>query len=459
MPLFEKAPRQFYIATQNFQRVFFCGYNAINGSVVLDLIEPKRARGVFVHLIGRVRTHWTESESYTDPRTNEMKTRQVTRSDSVEILHLQAPVMLPQNGASEDFLPPGQYSFPFSFSTPPNNVLPPNFDTKYGKITYVLKANIDRPWKYDHRCFLPISLLPVADCNDPRYQTELLRQEEKTMCCCCCASGPIIASARIPVSAWCPGELVPCLVTLENKTNSAMQDISYALDCETTYHAGYHTKTDSKRVGSVKLGRQIPPQGEIKEVLYLRVPSCCPTFNLQSARLISHEYWFHVTIHLPAGSFNLHLRMPTVIGTIPHSVPPLFAEQRAQMGASAPVYSWASAEGITKAAAAAAAAPAAPSAPAVYEDAYTESADPDESSFTGQMQYVYFEMPQAPMPGFPAASASTGNERTPLMSASGPVDAAPSMTTTSSAGYASTGAAPASMFAAPCAYSEIPKDN
>jgi len=418
------------------------------------LIEPKRARGVFIHLIGRVRTHWTETESYTDPRTNETKTRTVTRSDSAEILHLQAPVMLPQNGASEDFLPVGQYSFPFSFSTPPNTVLPPNFDTKYGKITYVLKANIDRPWKYDHRCFLPISLLPVADCNDPRYGNELSRQEEKTMCCCCCASGPIIASARIPVSAWCPGELVPCLVTLENHTSSPMQDVSFVLDCQTTYHAGHHHKSDSKRVGTVKLGRQIPANDEIKEVLYLRVPSCCPSFSLQAARIISHEYWFHVIIHLPAGSFNLHLRMPTVIGTIPHVSPPLFAEQRNQ-AASAPVYSWASVEGITKAAAAVAP-QAAPSAPSAYEDAYTESADPDESSFSGQMQYVYFEMPQAPMPGFPAASAP-GDERTPLMG-SAPVTGATTTTTTSSAGYAAPTAAPPTMFAAPCAYSDIPKE-
>jgi len=457
MPIFEKAPRQFYIAPQNGQRVFFAGYNAISGVVVLDLVEPKKTRGVFIHLIGRVKTCWKETESYTD-HNNETKYRDVIRADSAEIVHLSTPVWLPQNGLEEDFLPPGQYSLPFNLTVPPSMNLPPNFQTDYGKISYVLKANIDRPWRYDHRCFLPISLLPVVDCNEPRYSAELQRQDEKTMCCCCCASGPILATARIPVSAWCPGEFAPCLVTLENHTKSDMENISFALDCETTYHAGYHSKSDSKRVGVVKLGRKIPAQGEIREVMYLRVPSCCPSFSRTNARLISHEYWFHVTIHLPAGSFNMHLRMPTVIGTIPHMYPPLFAEQRTQQ--QAPMYSWASVEGITKAAASVAG-PANASAPSTYEDAYTESADPDDAYSTGQMQYVYFEMPQTAMPGMPVGVSSTGNERTPLIGASAPVAGEPvgvATTTTTTTSSVSVGAAPASMFAAPCGYTEIPKD-
>jgi len=459
MPLFEKAPRQFYIATANYQRVFFCGYNSISGSIILDLVEPKRTRGIFVHLTGRVKTHWTETETYHD-RNNELKTRQVVRSDSVEILHLQTPVWVPPGGASDACLPPGQYNLPFTFSTPPQTLLPPNFESQYGKITYVLKANIDRPWKYDHRCFLPISLLPVIDCNDPRYSVELQRQEEKTMCCCCCASGPIIASVRIPVSAWCPGELVPFLVNVINHSNKPMNDVTCALDCETTYHAGHHRKSDSKRVGYSKLGRQVPAEGEIKEVVYLRVPSTCPSFSLQAARIISHEYWFHVTVHLPAGSINMHLRMPTAIGTIPHSTPPLFAEQREQMQQQAPVYDWASVDSITKAAASSTVAPSAPSVPNTYEDAYTDKNDPDEASFGGQMQYVYFEMPQSAMPAYPGAGTSYGgNERTPLMSApSAPVAGAAEQPQTTSS-YAPAGGLPSTMFSAPCAYTDIPQDS
>jgi len=135
--------------------------------------------------------------------------------------------------------------------------------------------------------------------------------------------------------------------------------------------------------------------------------------------------------------------------------PPLFAEQRAQQ-ASAPVYNWASVENITKAAAASAP-PAPPTVPTTYEDAYTESADPDEASFGGQMQYVYFEMPQTAMPGFPAASTSNGTERTPLMASAPSAPVADSTTTTTTSAPAA-GGFPGSMFAAPCAYSDIPQE-
>jgi len=142
--------------------------------------------------------------------------------------------------------------------------------------------------------------------------------------------------------------------------------------------------------------------------------------------------------------------------------PPLFAEQRSQQAQQqVPVYSWASVEAITKAASSAPP-PVQPTVPTTYEDAYTESADPDDSSFGGQMQYVYFEMPQTAMPGYPSAASSTGNERTPLMAASPSAPSAPAgdaYATTSSAAPAGAGGFPGNMFAAPCAYSDIPPDN
>lgn len=420
MPIFEAAPRQFYIATANWQRVFFAGYNTISGAVVLDLVEPKKTRGVFVHLIGTARTHWEETETYTNDK-GESKTRTVTYSDSTEIIHQRTAVWLPPNGLESDLLPPGNYSLPFTFSTPPDMMLPPNFDSTNGKITYTLKANIDRPWKWDHRTFLPITLLPVVDCNDPRYAVELNRQEEKTMCCCCCASGPIIATVRSPASAWCPGECVPFMVRIENHTKSEMSDITCAIDCETTCYAGHRSKSESKRLAGEKLGRPVPPNSDTTETLYVRVPSCCPSFSRQAGRIIAHEYWLHLTVHLPAGSFNMHLRMPVVMGTIPHMRPPLFREQMAEQ-AQMPVYNWASAEQIAQAAAQAAAQVPAPSAPTEYNDAYTDSADPDVSTLGGKTEYVYFEMPRGNMQSTVTVhalggSGSNSGERAPLLSA------------------------------------------
>jgi len=454
-PDFERPPALFYIATQNWQRVFFCGFNTIAGNVVLTLTDPKLTSGIFAHLIGHVRTRWVEKDSYTD-NNGQMKQRDVVRHEMAEVLNLRVPLWMPQNGVA-DLFQPGQYTFPFQFSPSADMALPPNFDSMHGKITYTLKASIERPQRYPHRCFLPITLIPVINCNDPSYSQELFRQEEKTMCCLCCASGPILATARIPAGAWCPGEMVPFLVTVENHTKSVLDDVTCSLDYETYFYAQHHHTYESKRVGQQKLGRSIQPDGQIKEVIYLRIPSCCPSFSRRVGRIISHEYTLHVTVHLPAGSFNMHLRMPATIGTIPHMSPPLFREQQQQQQQQpATVYSWASAEQISKMAAASAP-PSAPSVPTTYEDAYTDTADPDASTLGGQMQYVYFEMPQ-PNVGSVGAPVSNGTERTPLLGASsGPVAGEPATSSTTTT-TTSTSGAPTSLFAAPCSAMDIPQD-
>ena len=92
------------------------------------------------------------------------------------VVDIKTALWVPPTGAESDILQPGQYTMPFSFSTK-GLTLPPNLQGAYGKITYALKASIDRPWKWDHRTFLPITLLPVCDCNDPRFDTPLERQE------------------------------------------------------------------------------------------------------------------------------------------------------------------------------------------------------------------------------------------------------------------------------------------
>jgi len=178
----------------------------------------------------------------------------------------------------------------------------------------------------------------------------------------------------------------------------------------------------------------------------------------------------------------MHLNFPSTIGTIPHMSPPLFPEQRAQMQQPAPAYDWATAEQISRMAAASVA-PATP-APTTYEDAYTDDADPDTDTLGGQMQYVYFEMPQPSAPSAPSApsmSISVGNERTPLLSASGPVTvsvgepvttttattsvgglsvtASTTASTTATASVSIGAGAPMSMFAAPCIVMDIPADD
>jgi len=94
-------------------------------------------------------------------------------SETSEIFNIKTPLWLPQNGEESDMIPVGKYEFPFSFTFPEDFILPPSFEGMDGYIRYEIVANIDRPWKFDHNCSYPIFFIPVLDCNDPRFATEV----------------------------------------------------------------------------------------------------------------------------------------------------------------------------------------------------------------------------------------------------------------------------------------------
>ena len=143
MPLFEAKPRWFYIQLLNNQHVFFSGF-PVSGVVMLDLVEPKRTRGVFVQLVGIAHTEWRDTVTHRKPN-GETETRHVTRTETVELYNSgRVCVWSPSSGQSEAEMMPGSYTLPFSFALPPSPGFPATFKGRWGSISYVLKANIDR---------------------------------------------------------------------------------------------------------------------------------------------------------------------------------------------------------------------------------------------------------------------------------------------------------------------------
>lgn len=51
------------------------------------------------------------------------------------------------------------------------------------------------------------------------FQEPIHVQMEKTFCCFCCASPPLSVDVRAPVSGYCPGQVIPLTIDVENKSN------------------------------------------------------------------------------------------------------------------------------------------------------------------------------------------------------------------------------------------------
>lgn len=61
----------------------------------------------------------------------------------------------------------GEHKFPFTCALPPN--LPSSFESDYGHVRYIVKATLDRPWRFDQETKIPFTVVAPFDLNqDPR---------------------------------------------------------------------------------------------------------------------------------------------------------------------------------------------------------------------------------------------------------------------------------------------------
>ena len=70
-------------------------------------------------------------------------------------------------------LGPGEHVHPFSFQIPDRN-LPSSYEGLYGFVRYIMKAVINRPWKFDLSSKTALTVLEVVDVNKQDFLVRLM---------------------------------------------------------------------------------------------------------------------------------------------------------------------------------------------------------------------------------------------------------------------------------------------
>lgn len=70
---------------------------------------------------------------------------------------------VPSEGRSTSSLSAGRHTFPFCFVLPED--LPSSFEGVHGYVRYVVKAIIDRPWKFDHTTKCNFTVIGILNLN------------------------------------------------------------------------------------------------------------------------------------------------------------------------------------------------------------------------------------------------------------------------------------------------------
>lgn len=302
------------IYLDNQWNTYYAG-QTINGRIEYVFDSPKKVRGIHVKFKGEAHTEWNESkqEESSDGKTESKDTVHTGNEEYFQISYY----LLGSNQGNEIEIPPGKNVYNFTCTLPP--VLPSSFEGEHGYVRYTVKVTLDRPWKFDQETKMAFTVINALDLNlNPSYKEPIHIQLEKTFCCFCCASPPLSVDVQAPVSGYCPGQVIPITINIENKSNVQLHLVKIFLRKVVTYRATSPTTATKKTKNVVLTVQEGPaPAGSTKNwTLTMEVPPIPPS-NLVNCNIIDLDYDFKVECVVSGMHFNMNGKKYISIGTVP----------------------------------------------------------------------------------------------------------------------------------------------
>ncbi|CAK1541999.1 unnamed protein product [Leptosia nina] len=266
--------------------VYFCG-QPIHGKLVFNQDKVKSFRGIYAKLKGYCKVHWTTQETRTHQGKHETHT--VHHDSYEEYINHKMYIIGSESGEVE--LKPGHYEFPFQFILPPN--CPSSFEGTVGHVRYEIKVVVDRAFKIDQEKKVAVRVISLLDLNQDPYCREPMQFEfDDTYCCCCFSRGATDTVVKLPVSGYCPGQVVK-------------------------YHAVTNraTKETKDVVAEIKKG-PVPGNTTRNWNVEMIVPTV-DTYNLNSCQFIDITYKFKVVVSPSGCHTDTEDSKRLVIGNVP----------------------------------------------------------------------------------------------------------------------------------------------
>ena len=280
--------------------------SAFTGNVLLDVDEPKSYKQVTLQFTGRSYVRWTvtRTEGSGDNR------RTVTHTyTSTEPYVDQVVSVWDSQQSADGKLPPGQYSWPFSFTIPPT--APSSFEGRVGNVRYALVAQIITGLlKFNHTVEVRIPVQQLVKLSDPSLLQPRRQEVQKTLCCLCCASAPIVLNVAVPKTGFCIGESFQLHISLENGSNRQLTIVA-AIKQRVTYFAQGHTNWSEKTLVSVG-SDEIEPQATRNWDPTIQIP-LTEIVHESSCHNIKMAYSLFITCRIPR-ALNLTTSIPLQLG-------------------------------------------------------------------------------------------------------------------------------------------------
>ncbi|RNA31177.1 arrestin domain-containing 3-like [Brachionus plicatilis] len=282
--------------------------DTIQGSVNFRVNEPTRVNRIKLRALGKAIVHWIETQEPNDDR-------HIVTYESNEI-YLNEEIILYDKENDDQLFNSDDYSFDF-FIQLPNNA-PTSFEHEIGQIRYNLNAKIEIPWAFGKSTKKSFTVISEFDLNEyPSLRLGLGVSDEKYLCCWPCRSSPIIANFSLLKGGYVPGEGIVFDITINNRTNKAINCMNVSLVQKIKFRANFKTKTSSRTVENFRF----PSRVQEKSILnwnnsVLVIPPTCPTSN-KNSKIIDISYLVLFDFCASGPHFPKEIAIPISIGTIP----------------------------------------------------------------------------------------------------------------------------------------------
>ncbi|CAJ0597278.1 unnamed protein product [Cylicocyclus nassatus] len=244
----------------------------------------------------------------------------------------------------KEVLAVGTYQFQFAFKLPAE--LPPSFEGIFGYIRYMVKMEIDRPWRFNKKDKKVFTVVPTFNLNSlSRTVMPVKETKGKNL-------GFILfrhGKCETNKSGFVPGEMVLVSIRVINDSSKDIVKAEIKLievsNCVASWGGGNFPqssfiapaagdartqrrklatkmaafndrRTQRRKLATGEQDADIAQKSKGVIQLYLQVPSTVPSFD--NCPIIKVEYFIEVKLTI-TGSINskIEVEIPIVIGTVP----------------------------------------------------------------------------------------------------------------------------------------------
>lgn len=288
---------------------YFTGQE-ITGKICFFLTKKTKIRAINLKITGKGKCKWMEIyhkdiRGNANPRNLFYTGNKIFLHDNVNNPHV------PARGIE---LEPGEFSMDFTYLLKQD--LPSSFKGSYGSIKYKLKVVIQKPWSFNEKYTIPLTIvrnIGISAVDESTWHSvarQVCRQTSRNVSLF--GSGPITVIAKIPQNYAIRNEKLNLHVTVDNCSNIHVDKLRFNIVQKVFYHSSaplLSIKSEEKIIFTKETGG-VEKKTERSFAHDLLIPACPPTHKTY---LINIEYFLTVEAILPTFYKNLSTSFQLII--------------------------------------------------------------------------------------------------------------------------------------------------